>query len=122
MSKTTLTDGSPVTPDHRDIDPGTGMQRGYVVLSDKERARGFIEPVRTAYVHEKCGVVTWMHVAIAETYARDPGFYSGTWCAYCGDHFPVGVEGEFVWDGTSQKVGCASQPEGAPDQSEKGEG
>ena len=28
MSKTTLTDGSPVTPDHREIDPATGQQKG----------------------------------------------------------------------------------------------
>jgi hypothetical protein len=27
----TLTDGSPVTPDHRDIDPKTGQQKGYVM-------------------------------------------------------------------------------------------
>ena len=28
MSKTTLTDGSPVTPDHREIDPRTGQAYG----------------------------------------------------------------------------------------------
>lgn len=28
-----LTDGSPVTPDHREINPATGQQKGYVVLS-----------------------------------------------------------------------------------------
>lgn len=44
MTKTTLTDGSPVTPDHREIDPKTGMQKGYVVLSDEERAKGFLAP------------------------------------------------------------------------------
>jgi hypothetical protein len=49
--KTTLTDGSPVTPDHREIDPATGMQKGYVVLSDEERAKGFVRPVRSAYRH-----------------------------------------------------------------------
>ena len=32
-----LTDGSPVTPDHREIDPATGQQKGYVVLSAEER-------------------------------------------------------------------------------------
>lgn len=49
--QTTLTDGSPVTPDHRDIDPTTGMQKGYVVLSAEERAKGFVRPVRRSYVH-----------------------------------------------------------------------
>lgn len=105
MSYTTLTDGSPVTPDHREIDPATGQQKGYVVLSAEERAKGFVRPVRRAYVHAKCGSVTTMGQALAETYARDPSFYSGTFCVACHSHFPVGVDGEFVWDGTSEKVG-----------------
>jgi hypothetical protein len=46
--KRTLADGSPVTPDHREIDPQTGLQK---------------------------------------------------------DHFPVGADGEFTWDGTDEKVG-----------------
>jgi hypothetical protein len=49
--KVTLTDGSPVTPEHREIDPATGMQKGYVVLSAEERAKGFVRPVREAYRH-----------------------------------------------------------------------
>lgn len=105
MSSTTLIDGSPVTPDHRDIDPSTGMQKGYVVLSADERAKGFVEPVRRSYVHETCGAVTTMGQALAETYARQPEFYSGTFCVACRDHFPVGEAGQFVWDGTNQKVG-----------------
>ncbi len=109
MSKTTLTDGSPVTPDHREIDPSTGMQKAYVVLSAEERAKGFVEPVRRSYVHEKCGGVTTMEQALAETYARQPSFYSGTFCAHCGTHFPVGADGQFVWDGTTQKVGTVSE-------------
>lgn len=102
--KTTLTDGSPVTPDHREIQPG-GMQKGYIVLSEEERAKGFVRPVRRSYKHLKCGVVTTMGLALAETYARDPHFYSGTFCCGCRTHFPVGEEGEFVWDGTSERVG-----------------
>ena len=104
-SKTTLTDGSPVTPDHREIDPATGMQKGYVVLSEAERAEGFVRPVRNTYVHEKCGTETRMGNALAETYARDPSFYTGTFCVHCGTHFPVGEKGEFVWKGTKEKVG-----------------
>lgn len=100
-----LVDGSPVTPDHRDIDPATGMQKAYVVLSDAERAKGFVEPVRSSYIHERCGQVTTMALALAETYARKPEFYSGTFCANCRAHFPAGADGEFVWAGTSQKVG-----------------
>lgn len=102
MSSTQLTDGRPVTPDHREIDEKTGMQKGYVVLSDEERAKGFVRPVRMAYVHTKCGVQTRMHQSIAETYARDPSFYSGTFCAHCRTHFPLS---QFVWEGTQEIVG-----------------
>ena len=34
---------------------------------------------------------------LAETYARDPQFYSGTFCTACRGHFPVGEAGEFTW-------------------------
>lgn len=108
MEKTTLTDGSPVTPNHREIiadGPRAGQQKGYVVLSDEERAKGFVRPVRRSYVHLKCGVVTTMGQSLAETYATNPEFYSGTFCAGCRSHFPVGEGGEFVWAGTQEKVG-----------------
>jgi len=104
VSKITLTDGSPVTPDHRELQPN-GQQKGYVVLSAEERAKGFVRPVRRSYVHDKCGGVTTIKLTLAETYARDPGFYSGTFCAVCGAHFPVGAAGEFTWDGADEKVG-----------------
>ena len=146
-----LTDGSPVPEDgsHRKVLPN-GQHAGYVVLCDEERAKGFVRPVRTAYIHvgmrpefptreltddEKqltaganyvafepypperspaigrywtaadlksgCGSRTTMGLALSETYARDPGFYGATFCCRCGQHFPVGAKGEFVWeDGT----------------------
>jgi hypothetical protein len=103
--RTTLADGTQVFPEHRDIDPKTGMQKDYVVLAEEERAKGFVRPVRRSYIHLKCGVVTTMAQTIAETYARNPHFYSGTYCCGCGAHFPVGPAGEFVWDGTDEKVG-----------------
>lgn len=100
----TLTDGLPVTPDHRDLLPN-GQQKGYVVLSAEERAKGFVQPVRRTYVHKKCGVATTMGLALAETYARDPSFYSGTFCVGCGTHFTFGQpDGDFLWDDGS-KVG-----------------
>lgn len=102
MSNTTLTDGSPVTPDHRDINPETGQQKGYVVLTAEERAKGFVRPVRRSYVHLTCGAVTTMAQSIAETYAREPGFYSGTFCCACRVHRPLA---EFHWDGTKEVVG-----------------
>jgi hypothetical protein len=99
---TTLTNGKPVTPEHREIDPATGMQKGYVVLSEEERAKGFIRPVRSAYVHKTCGTVTTMGQSIAETYARNPKFYSGTFCCACKKHFPLL---EFTWNKTNEIVG-----------------
>lgn len=74
-------------------DPGiqtiksNGQQETYLVLSDEERAKGFVRPVRKSYTHVKCGTLTTMGTAIAETYARNPTFYSGTFCCGCGSHF-----------------------------------
>jgi hypothetical protein len=100
--KRCLTDGSPETPDHREINPETGQQKAYVVLCPEERAKGYIRPYRHSYKHLKCGCVTRMGQAIAETYARDPEFYSATFCVECRDHFPLD---EFVWLGTDEVVG-----------------
>lgn len=130
----------------------------YLVLSDEERARGFVRAVRRSYVHvgapgpqfplrpltveeharfaglgyvmyeefpegstalgrfwtqqqlanvgQGCGSVTTMSLPIAETYAREPGFYGSTYCCTCRRHLPVGRDGEFVWDdGSGQRVG-----------------
>jgi len=66
----------------------------YLVLSDEERAKGFLRPVRRSYVHLTCGSVTTMGTAIAETYARDNRFYSHTYCCACRKHLAVG---EFRW-------------------------
>jgi hypothetical protein len=141
-----------------------GQQKGYVVLTADERAKGFVRPFRDAYRHvgppgpqfplrdlteeEKdrykscdyvkfepypesykgsshvgrfwtqkqlnkrgmgCGKITTMGRSIAETYARDPKFYSGTFCSNCRSHFDIGENGEFVWyemDGsTGPRVG-----------------
>jgi hypothetical protein len=153
--KRELTTGGPVTPDHTEINPQTGQQKGYVVLAPEERAKGFVRPVRCGYRHvgiagsmnplrdltleemeryskydyvkfetypasespvtgkywtqaqldsvgRGCGTVTTMGTALAETYARDPHFYSGTFCCGCGTHLPLA---EFVWDGTNERVG-----------------
>lgn len=97
MTNRQLTDGSPVPEDdsHKEINPVTGQQRGYVVLSPEERAKGFVKPYRDSYVHDRCGVNTKMGRALAETYARDVRFYSGTFCTGCGAHFPLN---QFHWD------------------------
>lgn len=92
-----LVDGSPVPADnsHATINPRTGMQQDYVVLTPEERAKGFVKPVRLEYKHLKCGVVTKMSLSIAETYARNPRFYNGTFCVGCRTHFPLP---EFTWE------------------------
>jgi hypothetical protein len=78
-----LTDGTTVTPDHRELKEN-GQQKGYVVLTAEERAKGFVRPVRLAYIHvgknpkmqgrilikpgeEGCGTRTQMSQSIAET-------------------------------------------------------
>ena len=94
MSKTTLQNGSPVTPGFDEINPETGQQKAYEVLSDEERAKGFARPVRQTYMHNTCGHTTTMARAIAETYAANPAFYGSTFCVNCGGHFPVS---EFKW-------------------------
>lgn len=56
-------------------------------------------------VGKGCGTVTSMPVSIAETYAANPGYYGSTFCCGCGTYLPVGAKGEFVWDGTQDRVG-----------------
>jgi hypothetical protein len=95
MSDRILVSGEPVPSDgsHTEL-KANGQQRDYVVLTPEERAKGFVKPVRRTYVH-RCGAATTMGLAIAETYARNPRFYSGTFCVGCGAHFPLI---EFHWD------------------------
>lgn len=86
----------------------------YLVLSEAERAKGFLRPVRDTYRHVGaltqletddgqpshhvriggCGTTTTMGAAIAETYARDPWHYGSTYCVACAKHRPLA---EFVW-------------------------
>jgi hypothetical protein len=108
MTETVLTSGALVPPDHSHtaLKPN-GQQQAYVVLSAEERAKGFVKPVRRSYVHNKCGVETRMGTAIAETYARNPNFYSGTFCVGCREHFPLA---QFVWsDGEPMEPSMQAQ-------------
>jgi hypothetical protein len=95
-SNVVLTNGEPVPADrhHTELD-SSGQQKAYVVLSAEERAKGFVKPVRYRYIHTKCGEVTTMSRPLAETYARDPTFYDGTFCSFCRKHFPLD---QFEWD------------------------
>lgn len=152
----------PTTTDPNDLRLGHGVDakpvpqnEAYLVLSEEERAKGFVRPLRRSYKHvgapiamyplrdltneqarnhakfgyvkfekypeselpvtgrywtqadldkvgDGCQTVTTMGQAIAETYARDPGFYGSTYCAGCHKHLPVN---EFVWDEDGTTVG-----------------
>lgn len=91
-------------------DEPTPMAEVYLVLSEEERAKGFVRPVRRTYVHmgpilgtsKQCGAATTMGQSLAETYAANPKFYGATYCVACQRHAPVS---EFVWDGTDEVVG-----------------
>jgi hypothetical protein len=102
--------GLTTNPDDPRLTHGTDehpvpQAEAYLVMSRAERAKGFVRPVRQSYVHMVCGGITTMGSALAETYARDPSFYGATYCAKCQMHRPVGADGEFVWQGTDQRVG-----------------
>src|SRR5437868_14439115 len=119
MSEQMLVSGQPVPDDrgHTEINPATGMQKDYVVLTPEERAKGFVKPLRRSYVHAfpseinrqvGCGGETTMGLAIAETYARNPRFYSGTFCVHCKQHFPLN---QFTWDGGGELHGEPMDPD-----------
>jgi hypothetical protein len=80
----------------------TPRHEKYLVLSDEERAKGFVRPVRRSYIHNACGVETKMGLALCETYARDPKFYGSTYCVCCQMHLPVG---DFRWKEDGETVG-----------------
>jgi hypothetical protein len=57
-----------------------------------------------------CGELTTMPGSCAATYAVQPEYYGSTFCCGCGAYFPVGQDGEFVWDRESmQRVGTRRQ-------------
>jgi hypothetical protein len=101
-----LVSGKPVTDDHRELKEN-GQQKDYVILSAEERKKGFVRPVRRTYRHILCGSTTTMNQSIAETYARDPTFYSGTFCCQCHKHFDLVIEGvaQFLWIDDETAVG-----------------
>lgn len=62
----------------------------------------FVQPVRDTYAHKnRCDSSTTMGADLAESFARDPKQYSKTFCANCGDYYPLD---EFVWEGTEKRL------------------
>jgi hypothetical protein len=78
------------------------QQDVYLVLSEEERAKGFVRPYRDTYRHIACGKTTTMGRDIAETYSRNPKFYGATYCVHCRMHLPLG---EFHWESDGTIVG-----------------
>lgn len=86
------------------VDSEPGPQADvYLVMSEDERKRGWVRPLRKTYIHngirrddsDLCGVATTMATAIAETYAKNPDYYGATYCVGCRMHLPVS---EFTWE------------------------
>lgn len=120
--KMCTTSGEPVDKVRAEQTEATGQHKGYIVLCPDERAKGFVRPYRDTYIHVGalvevvhdpsfsvsrhreggCQGVTTMGRALSETYARDPNFYSHTFCAHCDRHLPVA---EFTWTADGQVVG-----------------
>lgn len=100
MTGLTTDRNDPRLPDRRGPDDApVPQQEVYLILSDEERAKGWARPYRDTYKHLTCGNTTTMGRMIAETYARDPKFYGGTYCVHCRMHRPLT---EFVWLDGSQ--------------------
>lgn len=55
----------------------------------------FQQPVKMVYIHETCNGATNMSRKIAESIARDPEYYTKTFCYQCGDYYPVE---QFRWE------------------------
>lgn len=80
-----------------------GQAEVYLVLPEEELKSDASErPLRSRYVHGKCGGVTSVGGKIALTFAKDPTFYDTTFCCHCLAQFPVA---DFTWEGTTDVVG-----------------
>ena len=65
------------------------QQIAYLVLPEEEIELGLVRPLRFSYQHVVCGSVTRIGLSIAQTFARQPSFYTQTFCAACRAHFPL---------------------------------
>ncbi|QAS68849.1 hypothetical protein HFTV1-gp16 [Haloferax tailed virus 1] len=77
-------------PRETDFDYGEkkddGQYENYPTIDEGE----FEQKPRTSYVHvDGCGERTRMTGKLPESIARDPKWYTDTYCAGCKDHVPV---------------------------------
>jgi len=102
MVKITLDDGSHVTEDYTTIDPVSGQQKRYIVIEESQRQKNLTRPLQFSYIHSTCGTVTKISKSIAETFAKNPKFYTHTFCCKCQRHLPLK---EFIWSDDDQVLG-----------------
>lgn len=96
-----------LTPDEQRKYEGRGYAKYEEYVPDGSSVIGrFWTSSQLGKIDGGCKAETRMSDDIAETYARNPGFYGGTFCCGCGVHLPVGKAGEFVWkDAPDERVG-----------------
>ena len=77
-------------------------QYSYPMLSDQEKSKGFVRPLRYTYFHPICSGTTMMSDEVAATFAKDPKFHVDLYCYKCKQNLKVN---EFLWSGSNAHVG-----------------
>jgi hypothetical protein len=93
-----------LTPDELALGHGYVKYEQYPAAEDPLLGRYWTQKQLDS-IGQGCGAVTTMDQKLAETYARNPHFYGSTYCTTCRMHLKVGSDGEFVWEGTIERVG-----------------
>lgn len=62
-----------------------GQYENYPTIEDGD----FEQEPRETYIHQECGTRTTMTGDLPESVARDPTYYTKTYCAGCQTHVPV---------------------------------
>lgn len=84
----------------------TDPPRANWLLTEEEKARGLVRPVRFTYTCLDCGADNDLQsLGLAEAMARDPGKVDNLYCARCRRYMCTGPRGHFVWKGSTEKVG-----------------
>ena len=77
-----------------------GQYESYPTIDDGE----FVQEPRASYIHEACGTKTTMSSELQKSVARDPTYYSHTYCAGCQEHVLI-EEVSWTRDGEDWVVG-----------------
>lgn len=83
-------------PPPDDFDYGDRLSDGQYENYPTIDSGDFAQKPRDTYVHvDGCGSTTKMTGDLRESVARDPTYYSNTFCSGCGSHVPVS---EVEWE------------------------